>query len=51
MNQPGVKAFHIANPSGKGWEGINVYETNDEVRVFVVPVESPKTKGKKSGKK
>lgn len=49
--QPGVNAFHIANPSGKGWEGINVYEANDEIRVFVVPVEASKTKAKKSGKK
>jgi hypothetical protein len=51
VNQPGVKAFHIVNPSGKGWEGINVYEANDEIRVYIVPVEGPKTKGKKSGKK
>lgn len=51
VNQPGVKAFHIVNPSGKGWEGINVYEANDEIRVYVVPVEAPKTKAKKSGKK
>ncbi|MBK7858504.1 MAG: hypothetical protein IPJ65_07750 [Archangiaceae bacterium] len=51
VNQPGVKAFHIANPSGKGWEGINVYEANDEVRVYVVPVAATKTKASKSGKK
>ena len=37
VNQPGVKAVHILNPSGKGgWEGLNVYETNDEVRIYVV---------------
>ena len=39
VNQPGVKAIHIANPSGKGWAGLNVYEANDEVRVYVVPPE------------
>ena len=51
VNQPGVKGFHIVNPSGKGWEGINVYEANDEIRVFVVPADSAKTKAKKPGKK
>jgi hypothetical protein len=40
VNQPGVKAVHIANTSGKGkWEGLNVYETNDQVRIYVVPVD------------
>ncbi len=36
VNQPGVKAVHIVNPSGKGFEGINIYEANDEVRIYVV---------------
>lgn len=37
VNQPGIKALHIANPSGKGgWEGLNIYENNDEVRIYVV---------------
>jgi hypothetical protein len=51
VNQPGVKAFHIENPGKHGWEGLNIYQANDEIRVFVVPAESTKTKGKKSGKK
>jgi hypothetical protein len=51
VNQPGVKAFHIVNPSGRGWEGLNIYAANEEIRVYVVPAESTKTKGKKSGKK
>jgi hypothetical protein len=47
-NQPGVKAIHLANPNGKGWEGLNIYEANDEVRIYVVPVgESGKKKPKK----
>jgi hypothetical protein len=38
VNQPGVNAWHIANTSGKGaWEGLNIYEANDEVRIYVVP--------------
>ncbi len=38
VNQPGVKAMHIVNTSGKGgWEGLNIYEANDEVRIYVVP--------------
>ncbi len=37
VNQPGIKAHHIANPSGRGgWEGLNIYESNDEVRIYVV---------------
>ncbi len=38
VNQPGVKAIHLTNPdSHGGWEGLNIYEANDEVRVYVVP--------------
>ncbi len=38
VNQPGIKAIHIANSSGRGgWEGLNIYEANEEVRIFVVP--------------
>lgn len=37
VHQPGVKAVHIVNPSGKNFEGLNIYEANDEVRIYVVP--------------
>ena len=38
VNQPGVKAIHIANPDGHGgWVGLNIYEANDEIRVYIVP--------------
>ncbi|WNG38552.1 hypothetical protein F0U60_36595 [Archangium minus] len=40
VNQPGVKAVHIVNPSGKNFEGLNIYEANDEVRIYVVPLQS-----------
>lgn len=50
VNQPGVKGVHIANPSGRGWEGLNIYEANDEVRIYVVPAEDVVRK-KPSGKK
>jgi hypothetical protein len=36
VNQPGVKAIHISNPSGKVFEGLNVYESNDEVRIYIL---------------
>jgi hypothetical protein len=38
VNQPGIKAVHIANPEGKpgGWDGLNVYELRGETRVFVL---------------
>ena len=44
VNQPGVKAVHISNPSGKNFEGLNIYEANDEVRIYVVPIEAVKPK-------
>ena len=47
VNQPGVRAVHITNPGGKGWEGLNVYEANDEVRVYVVPPEGVSAKAPK----
>jgi hypothetical protein len=51
VNQPGVKAIHISNPSGKGFEGLNIYEANEEVRIFIVPLEPVKPVKKKAGKK
>jgi hypothetical protein len=48
VNQPGVKALHIANPSGRGgWEGLNIYEANEEVRIYVVPGDGSGKKKKK----
>ncbi len=56
VNQPGVKGVHIVNPDGKTWAGLNVYEANDEVRVYIVPADGipgrgakkkPDVKGKK----
>jgi hypothetical protein len=48
VNQPGVKAVHISNPSGRGaWEGLNIYEANDEVRIYVVPTDGSGKKKKK----
>lgn len=47
VNQPGVKAVHLANPSGKAkWEGLNIYESNDEVRIYVVPADGTGNKKK-----
>jgi hypothetical protein len=51
-DQPNVRGFHIVTATGKGFEGLNVYEANDEVRIFIVPEqESPKpiTKKKVTG--
>ena len=51
VHQPGVKAVHIVNPSGKNFSGLNIYEANDEVRIYIVPAEAPpKAPVKKSGK-
>jgi hypothetical protein len=41
INQPGVKAIHIAAPPGKTFEGLNIYEANEEVRIFIVTAEVP----------
>ena len=59
VNQPGVKAVHISNPSGKNFEGLNIYEANEEVRIYIVPLTAsakvkkpaPKAPGKKPAKK
>ena len=54
VNQPGVKAVHISNPSGRNFEGLNIYEANDEVRIYIVPLESaakPKRAPAKPAKK
>jgi len=47
VNQPGIKAIHIANPSGKNFEGLNIYQTNEEVRIYIVPAVEAKQKKKK----
>lgn len=39
VNQPGVKAVHISNPSGKNFAGLNIYEANEEVRIYIVPTQ------------
>ncbi len=47
VNQPGVKAIHIVNSSGRGsWEGLNIYEANEEVRIYIVPAVAPVRKKK-----
>lgn len=49
INQPGVKAIHLANPDGHGgWVGLNIYEANDEIRVYVVPPDGAAKPGKKA---
>lgn len=47
VNQPGVKAVHIPVPGAKSFEGINIYQANDEIRLFVVPWETKPKKAKK----
>jgi hypothetical protein len=44
VNQPGIKAIHIANPSKKGFEGLNIYQANDEVRIYIVTSQSKPVK-------
>lgn len=50
INQPGVKAEHLVNPSGKKFEGLNIYEANDEVRIFVVIAEERRKEDKQASK-
>jgi hypothetical protein len=56
VNQQGVRAVHIANPDGKGWAGLNIYEANEEIRIYVVPpdgtpAKTPKKKQDTKSKK
>lgn len=39
IDQPGVKALHI-ELGLKAVEGINIYQANDEVRIYLVPAEA-----------
>jgi hypothetical protein len=48
VDQPGVKAEHIELERIKGVEGLNIYEANGEVRIFVVPAPEPPPKKKTS---
>lgn len=37
VNQPSVKAIHVANPDPKsGWSGFNLYQHDREVRIYVL---------------
>ena len=47
VNQPGIKAIHIGVPSGKGFAGLNIYQANDEVRIYIVPAGDVKPPPKK----
>jgi hypothetical protein len=38
---PKVKAIHIANTRrGQSWEGINIYQVNNEVFIYVIKAEA-----------
>ena len=38
INQPGIKAIHLRNPSRKEWVGMNIYQlASGQVRFFVLP--------------
>jgi hypothetical protein len=42
INQPGIKAKHVESLRKKTrWEGINIYERQGEVRIYVIARESP----------
>ena len=49
VNQPGIKAMHIPVPGQKNFEGLNIYQANDEIRIYIVPTET-KAKKKSDGK-
>jgi hypothetical protein len=43
ISQPGIRAVNIENNGPGDWESLNVYEKDDEVRVFVIAkTSSPK---------
>ncbi|HEX4620169.1 MAG TPA: hypothetical protein VH208_01265 [Myxococcaceae bacterium] len=55
INQPGIKAEHIAIPNNRTVEGLNLYTTGDEnkeIRIYVVLTDAARVKKKdsKSGK-
>lgn len=36
VNRPGIRAIHIKNDGRGGWDGINIYEHDGRVRLFVL---------------
>lgn len=36
-DRPGIRGVHLVNPGRRGFEGLNIYEANDEVRIYIVP--------------
>ncbi|MCG3172386.1 MAG: hypothetical protein GMKNLPBB_00536 [Myxococcota bacterium] len=54
VNQPGIVAIHIENTAGgRRWDGVNLYKSGNEVKVYVLPAADlpPPAPGKKSDKK
>ena len=50
VNQPGVKAIHFKNSNSKNkWEGINLYQINRVVRLYIIPRENA-DESRKEGK-
>jgi hypothetical protein len=51
INQPGVKAEHIAIPNNRTVEGLNIYTTGDEnkeIRIYVVLTDAARVKKKET---
>jgi hypothetical protein len=49
INQPGIKAEHIAIPNNRTVEGVNIYTTGDEskeIRIYVVLTDAARVKKK-----
>ena len=40
-SQTAVRAMYIENPGGNEWEGVNLYESRGEVRVFILAPAAP----------
>lgn len=36
VNQPGIRAVHVVNNGPGEWEGLNIYERDNEVRVYIL---------------
>src|SRR5687767_9979760 len=51
ISAPTVKAVHLQNVKGNGWTGMNIYEVNGAVRIFVLKADDPPSAKKPPTKK
>jgi hypothetical protein len=50
IRQPGIRAIHLVNTGPGDWDGVNIYEKDDEVRVYILARATPPKKERRKEK-